>query len=216
VQPDEEGRTTLERAIELAPYNSTMRVRYAWLLFRIMEAEPALAQMRLAREYDPLSPVANGALCNMLIYRENFSEAVKVCGKAVELGPKTADNRLALATAYFFNGNGEEAISEVKIDIEAGERKYSSLGSLGYFYAKLNRRAEAEAIVKELKPEAEKDAGLYNDLALINYALGKRDEAFAYFQKSYNKRVLSVSMVRQDPVWKEIDRDPRFMELIKD
>jgi TolB-like protein/DNA-binding winged helix-turn-helix (wHTH) protein/Tfp pilus assembly protein PilF len=216
VQRDEQAKNSLERAIELAPYNSTVRVRYAWILFRTGETEQAVTEMRLAQEYDPLSAVSNGALCNMLFYREIFSEAVKVCKKAVELGPKTADNRLGLANAYFFNGNIEEAISEAKIDVEISERKYSALGTLGYFYAKLNRRAEAEAIVNQLKPEAEKDFGLYNDLALINYALGKRDEAFAYFQKSYNKRVLPISMVRQDPVWKEIDQDPRFIKLIEE
>lgn len=216
VQPDEEARPTLERAIELAPYNSTMRVRYAWLLFRDEDAERAVTEMRLAKENDPLSPVTNGALCNMLFYQENFPEAVKVCEKAVELGPKTADNRLALANAYFFNGNIEEAISQAKIDIETDERKYSSLGSLGYFYAKLNRRSEAEAIANQLKPEAEKDPGLYNDLALINYALGRQDDSFAYFQKSYKKKAVPILSMRTDPVWKEINRDPRFAQLIKE
>jgi TolB-like protein/DNA-binding winged helix-turn-helix (wHTH) protein/Tfp pilus assembly protein PilF len=215
VQTDEDAKTSLERAIELAPYNSTVRIRYAWILFRIGEMEQAVTEMQSAQEYDPLSPVTNGALCNMLIFRERFPEAIKICKKAVELGPKTADNRLALANAYFFNGNTEEAIAQAKIDVETSDRKFSSLGSLAYFYAKLGRRAEAEAIVNQLKPEAEKDAGLYNDLALINYALGKKDESFAYFQKSYRKRALPISMVRQDPVWKEIRQDQRFIQLLE-
>ncbi len=210
----ETAQRSIERAIELAPYNSTARVRYAWILLRVGKIDQAVGEMRLAQKYDPLSPVTNGALCNMLTYRENFPEAIKVCEKAVELGPKTADNRLALANAYFFNGNTEEAISQAKIDIEIDERKFSSLGSLGYFYAKLGRRAEAEAIVAQLKPQAKKDVGLFGDLTLITYALGKRDESFMYFQAAYEHKAVSVLLFRNDPVWKEIRQDPRFIKLI--
>ena len=207
----EEARLSIERAIELAPYNATARVRYAWILLRLGKVGQAVSAMRLAQEYDPLSPVSNGALCNMLTYRENYAEAVRVCEKAVALSPNTADNRLALANAYFFNGNTENAIKQVKIDIEAGRKKFSALGSLGYFYAKLNRRADAEAIIAQLKPEAVRDAGLFNDLALITYALGSRDESFVYLQKAHQNKVLPMNLIYVDPVWKEIREDPRFI-----
>ncbi len=210
----EEAQHSIERAIELAPYNSTARVRYAWILFRLGKSDQAVSQMKLAQEYDPLSPVSNGALCNILTFQESFAEAVKVCEKAVELAPNSANNRLALANAYFFNGNIEEAIKQVKIDIESGRKRFSSLGSLGYIYAKLNRRAEAEAIVAQLKPEADKDAGLFNDLTLITYALGSRDESFVYFQKAYNTKVLPMNLIYTDPVWKEIREDSRFIKML--
>jgi TolB-like protein/Flp pilus assembly protein TadD len=210
-----DAERSIERAIELAPYNSTARVRHGWILFRLGKPEQALSEMRLAREYDPLSPVSNGALCNALTYLENFAEAVKVCEKAVELAPNAADNRLALANAYFFNGNTDEAIKQAKLKIETADNKLSALGSLGYFYAKLNRRDEADAIVAQLKPEAQKDAGLYNDLTLIAYALGRRDESFEYFRKVIQNRVLPMSLFYIDPVWKEIRSDPQFIKLLE-
>jgi TolB-like protein/DNA-binding winged helix-turn-helix (wHTH) protein/Tfp pilus assembly protein PilF len=206
----------LEDAVERAPYNSTVHVRYAWLLLRLGKTDQAVSQMRLAREYDPLSPVSNGALCNLLTYQENFAEAVKVCQKAVELSPNTADNRLALANALFFNGNTEEAIKQAEIDAAQGEEKDSALGNIGYFYARSGRRAEAEAIVNRLKPNAEKQNELFKDLALITYALGKKDESFKYFKKAYEKNVLSILLFRRDPVWKEIRQDARFVELMEE
>jgi tetratricopeptide (TPR) repeat protein len=211
----QDAARSIERAIELAPYNSTARVRHGWILFRLGKPEEALGEMRLAKEYDPLSPVTNGALCNALTYRENFAEAVKVCEKAAELAPNTADNRLSLANAYFFNGNTDDAIKQAKIQAENGENKLSALGSLGYFYAKSNRRDEAEAIVAQLKPEAAKDAGLYNDLTLIAYALGKRNESFEYFRKVLQHRVLAMNLFYIDPVWKEVRCDPQFIKLLE-
>jgi len=206
----------LEAAVESAPYNSTVHVRYAWVLLRLEKTDKAVSEMRLAQEYDPLSPISNGALCNLLTYQENFAEAVKICRKAVELSPNTADNRLALANALFFNGDSEEAIKEAQLDVARGEEKDSALGNIGYFYARSGRSAEAETIVNQLKANAEKQSELYKDLTLITYALGKKDEAFRYFKKAYEKKILSVLLFNRDPVWKEIRQDARFAELMKE
>ncbi|MCD9189242.1 MAG: tetratricopeptide repeat protein [Pyrinomonadaceae bacterium] len=206
----------LENAVEREPYNSTVHVRYAWVLLRLGKTDKAVSEMRFAQEYDPLSPVSNGALCNLLTYQENFAEAVKVCQKAVELSPNTADNRLALANALFFNGNVEEAIKQAQIDAAQGEEKDSALGNIGYFYARSGRRAEAETIFNRLKANAEKQNELFKDLTLIGYALGRKDEAFKYFKRAYEKKVLSVLLFNRDPVWKEIRQDARFAELMEE
>lgn len=206
----------LENAIERAPYNSTARVRYSWILLRVGKIDQAVSEMRLAHEYDPLSPVTNGALCNILTYRENFTEAVKLCHKAVEIAPNAADNRLSLAYAYFFNGNTEEAIKEAKIDTEQGEDKDMALSALAYFYAKLGRQSEAETILAQLKPAAGNNSALFGNLALITYALGRKDEAYAYFKKGYEKRVIMFLLFRNDPVWKDMRNDPRFAKLMEE
>ena len=189
---DDAAKHSFERALELAPYNSTARVKYAWLLLREGKTTEAIGQIRSAREYDPLSPVSNGAECSMSIFQENFVETIKVCQKVVELFPNTLNNRLVLANAYFFNGDAEEAISQAKIGFETGGNKYSALGSLGYFYAKLGRLSEAEAIIAQLKPQVEKNDGLLNDLALITYALGRKNESFSYLKKAWEKKVITA------------------------
>ena len=212
---DDAARHSFERALELAPYSSTARVKYAWLLLRDGKTAEAIGQIRSAREYDPLSPVSNGAECSMSIFQENFVETIKVCQKVVELFPNTLNNRLVLANAYFFNGDAEEAISQAKIGLETGGNKYSTLGSLGYFYAKLGRLPEAEAIVTQLKLQVEKNDGLLNDMALITYALGRKNESFSYLKKAWEKKVVTAIFFRNDPVWKDLRENPRFNELIK-
>lgn len=214
---DEAAKRSLERSIELGPYNSTARTRYAWLLLRAGRVDDAVSQIRAAREYDPLSPVSNGAACTMLTFRENFAEAIKVCQQVVELFPNAPNNRLVLANAYFFNGDEEEALAQAKIEMEIiAQNKYTALGSIGYFYAKMGRRDEAEAIVSELKPEVQKDDRLYNDLALITHALGRREESLAYFRKAIEKKVIGPMFFYNDPSWKDLREDSRFDELMKD
>lgn len=210
------AKKSIERAIELAPYNSTARLRHAWILLRKDRLDDAVAEVRLARDYDPLSPVSNGALCNMLTYRENFAEAVGACRKSVELSPDTADNRLALANTLFLNGETDEAIAQAKLYTENGKLRFAALGSIGFYYAKLGRRSEAETILAQLTREAEKDPMLLIDLTLIEYALGNRDKSFVHFQKGYEKRVISAMNFHIDPLWKDVRLDARFANLIKD
>ncbi len=210
------AKMSIERAIKLAPFNSTARLRHAWILLRLDDIDGAVREMRLAREYDPLSPTSNGALCGLLIYKEEFAEAVDVCRRSVEIEPHTANNRLSLAHALFFNGNTDEALAQAKLDVDEDRQKFAALGSMGFFYAKLGRKADAEAMIKQIKPQSDKISDLLLDLTLINYALGRRDESFTYFQQAYEKRRVQRLTFMRDPVWKDVREDERFVKLMRE
>ena len=209
------SRQLLERAIELSPYSSTARIRYGWMLLK-EDVNSTVEQMRLAHEYDPLSPITNGALCNALIFQKNAGEAIKYCEKAVELSPEAASTRVLLADAYFLDGRPGDAIAQIKKRIaEAdGVDKASADGSLAYYYASLGRSAEAEPLLTDVKLQAAKYPVLLNDLAVISYALGKREEGFAYLRQAYEKKVLLVGMLRYNPIWAEVNADERVSKLL--
>jgi TolB-like protein/DNA-binding winged helix-turn-helix (wHTH) protein/Tfp pilus assembly protein PilF len=210
----EKARQSLERAVALAPYNATAHLRYGWILFRLKN-EQAISEMRLAQEYDPLSAISHGALCNLESYRQNFGEAVKACERSYELAPESV-TRLNLAYVYLFAGRTADAVKLAEMEVEKSNRKADAFGTLAYFYAKSGRRAEAEAIVRQLKPEAGKNAGLLLDLSLITFALGRKDESFEYFQKAYEKKLVSVMSFENDPMWKDVHEDERFVKLMKE
>ena len=217
-QPDmESARASLERALELAPYNSTARVRYGWNLLRAdapETLEPVEKQMRLAQEYDPLSVVSNGALCGVLMFRRKFGEALGYCRKSAELSPDSTQSRLNLSNALFFAGQHEEAIEMAKTEAEKGEQPDDALGTLGHYYAMLGRRAEAEKIYGELKLKAKKNPRLLLDLTLVGNALGRRDESLAFFKQAYEKKILPYALVF-DPVWDGVVKDPEIKKLLK-
>jgi TolB-like protein/DNA-binding winged helix-turn-helix (wHTH) protein/Flp pilus assembly protein TadD len=212
----ETAKRYIERAIQIDPYNSTAHIRYSWILFRTENLDQAFTEMQLGQQYDPLSPISNGALCSMLIYREKFGEAVKFCEKAVELSSDAADNRLSLANAYFFSGRTEDGIKLAKLGSEKTERKFSALATLGYFYARTGNHTEAKAIVERLKSEAEKDSTLFSELTLVTYALDRKDESFSYFKKAYELRLVRFLEFKYEPVWREIRLDSRFCKLMEE
>ena len=123
---------------------------------------------------------------------------------------------MMLSTAYFLAGRQNDAIEQLKrgIDETSGVEKQDALGTLGHYYAKVGRRKEAEAIFTQLERSTDDHPGLLNDLVLISYALDQRDKGFGYFKKAYEKHVLPQLMLRYNPVWKDVNSDPRVASLL--
>jgi TolB-like protein/DNA-binding winged helix-turn-helix (wHTH) protein/Tfp pilus assembly protein PilF len=215
--PGEEEHETesLQRAIELSPYNSTAHIRYGWSFIPQKNLEETVRQIRIGQENDPLSPTANNALCTVLMFHRNFDEGLKYCEKAYEIAPDSPANRLALARVYFLSGKYEEAFQKVNEELAIGKEnseKIFALGLLGYLNAKTNRREEAEKIVSRLKTEVENDPRGIGYLVLILYALDHKDEAFTYFSKAQKIKTIPPGS-QFDPMYNDVLADSRFSSL---
>lgn len=205
---------SLERAIQLSPYNPTARIRYGWQLLRLGEMDKALEQMRIAQSNDPLSPVSNSALCSMLLLKRNYPEALKYSEKAVELQPNAPMVKLQLASVYFLNGRNDEAISILKEESQKPYTKFDSIAGLAFIYAKTGKTREAEDLFLQLKNNKE-NLSQYSDLALIAYTLGKKHEALEFFKMVIEKNKQVPLSLISDPFWEEVFKDEEFKEVIK-
>ncbi|MGH9821424.1 MAG: tetratricopeptide repeat protein, partial [Pyrinomonadaceae bacterium] len=212
-----ESKDLIERAIETAPYNSTAHVRYGWILLNQGNLDRTVEEMRLAQEYDPVSPISNAALCNALDFQGKADEAIKYCEKSAELAPGLNGAQIALAEAYFAGGRHNDAVNLGEKIVASGgdeDQKLSALASVGYFHAKLGHRQAAEKIVAEIRPHASQNPIFLNDMVVINYALGKRDEGYAYFQQLYEHRAMPPFLLKYDPAWADVRADERVIKLI--
>ncbi|MCU1290179.1 MAG: cadC 15 [Acidobacteria bacterium] len=208
----------LERAVTLAPYNASARHRYGWILLSNGKLNEGAREMRLAQEYDPLSPATNRAFCSVLVMQRNYPEAAGQCEKTIEIYPDAPNSRRALARAYFYNGRHADAFAQLETQIKTGREDdvVSARGELGYYYAKIGKTKDAEKIHAELKQEYEKNHKRAPDLALIAFALGKKDEALVHFKEMtrfLDKIPDSHLSLAYDPYWDEIKTDARFAAL---
>lgn len=209
------AKQLLEKAIELSPYNSTAHVRYGWVLLRD-GTDKTVKEMRLAQEYDPLSPLTNGALCNALIFDNKISEAIPYCEKSVELAREIPTSRVLLADAYYLSGRPDDALAQInsRIAETEGVERAGAEGSLAFYYAKLGRRSEAEEIFNRLKPLIDEQPSVLNDLILISYALDRPDEGYGYFRQAVDKRLLTSVMYEYHPIWEQVRADKRTLDYI--
>jgi DNA-binding winged helix-turn-helix (wHTH) protein/TolB-like protein/Tfp pilus assembly protein PilF len=204
---------SLERAIQLSPYNPTARIRYGWQLLRQGNLEGANQQIRIAQENDPLSIVSNSALCTILLLKREFPEAVKYCEKCVEIQPNAPMVRVQLASAYFLNGQPEPAVAILKEEVQNPRNRPDALSGLAYIYAKTGRTKEAEEIYVKLKNDTEFFSHRYSDLALVSHALGKREESLQYFRKMADSGSRIPVSVISDPYWDDILKDEEFKQI---
>lgn len=212
------AREKIERAVALAPYNSSARHRYAVILLLSRKQDEGVVQMRLAQEYDSLSPTINKALCNALISQRKFSEAVGFCEKAVEISPATPGARASLAYAYFLDQRYDEAFEQINLEMLNEKAKTASRAALAYYYAETGRRAEAEKIYAELKTESPKAPFLAINLTVIGYALEKKKEALEYYKKMLQLIDCDPELrifFEYDQMWDEIKRDPDFDKVYR-
>jgi Flp pilus assembly protein TadD len=87
------------------------------------------------------------------------------------------------------------------------------VGELGYVYALLDNRAEAEKIINELNGRETRE---YIDPVLVAYiyiALGDKDGAFASLQKAYQQRSGLICFLQIEPKFDRLRSDPRFQDL---
>lgn len=208
----------LERAVMLAPYNASSRHRYGWILLSNGKLDDGARELRLAQEYDPLSPATNRAYCSVLVMQRNFPAAIKQCEKTIEIYLATPNSQRALVRAYFYNGRYTDAFNQLEIQISLSKQEeiISARGEYAYYCAKLARTTEAEKIYAELKQGFEKDRSLASDLTLTAFALGKKDEALLYFKEmlKFADKVPDAHLsLSYDPHWDELKADRKFASL---
>jgi DNA-binding winged helix-turn-helix (wHTH) protein/TolB-like protein/Tfp pilus assembly protein PilF len=215
----EKGSQLLQKSLTLNPNCVEAQIRYAWFSLGQREFQRALQGMKKAQELDPVSPLTNGALGQMLYLQGNYDEAIKFSSKALDLEPSNFIVHSVLALSYEQKGMYQAAIEEVKKAKEASqstsEMSYT-VGVLGYIYATMNRKQEALKILAELQQmkKVNPDSVSSFESALIYEALGEREKAVELLSLVYENEPLIPMTYTFDPRMESLRADPRFKELM--
>lgn len=203
-----------QRAIELNPNYSLGRRGYGFLLSVTQRHQEAIAQLKLARESDPLSVPVNAFLGVVLIKARQYQEAIAASRKTVELEPENPMGHWILARALDAAGLFAEAVTEAEKanSLASGSQPY--FAHLAYASAKNGDRDRAWKIVNEMLEQAKtKYVGTYY-LGVIYAGLGENDLAIEALEKAYqekNVRLLEVF----DPGLDSLRSDVRFQDLVR-
>jgi len=204
------GRAELLRAIELDPHEAHAREYLA--LTSIMLGQPAEA-VKFAQQSvddDPLSPTnrATLALSQYVIGRCDL--ALPTLDSLATMKPPllrvAGYKSLCLGT----KGRWDEAAEVMRS--APGANGSHMMGFLAIALAKGGHRDEAVRIRAKLEQDAASNAGVHFDLALIDYALGDIDDAFAELRRSVDAGLLLAEVM--GPVFDDFRSDPRFAAIV--
>lgn len=211
----ERAEQQYKRALALNPNYALGHYRYSGLLSRARRHEEAVAESRRANELDPLSPSMMSALGQALLFARRYDEAQQALLKALELDPNYFPAHALLADTHNARGMFEDSITEVKkAEIVAPADPWVR-ADLGYVYAKLGRKSDAEKVLKELKAESQSRymSGFF--VSWVCIGLGKNEEALQWLERAYQQKDYQLSWISVSPVFDPIRSDPRFAALMR-
>ena len=201
--------------LQLDPKNATGHHWYAELLLFIGRTEEAFKEIDIAVDLDPVS---QGILKDRGIfqyYLGQYDEALKTAQTTLDLDPGFVPVHRLISLAYTGKGMYEEAINEtVKWGSLTGNKIKTDV-ALAHIYAVAGKENDARRIIEETVIEKMLSSNDYRGVALVYTALGEKDEAFEWLEKSCQKHEESLCSLGIDPKFDSIRDDPRFTTLLK-
>ena len=200
----------LSRAVMLAPNNADAHIHLAHLYSNLGRKQEALTHARRAVELNPISPLIGALEGLYLSHQREHEAAVQRLKEVITLDPQFWLSHHLLANALVDAGQYEAALAE-----SAEAKRLSPLQTLSDTFgaialARLGRTDEARAVLKSLEATARQSYVPPTHFAMIEAALGERDQAFQHLDAALSVRDARLALLKSDPKWDDLRADPRF------
>jgi DNA-binding SARP family transcriptional activator len=168
----------------------------------------AVAEESRAVRVDPLSAEANVELAHAFYFARRYDEAFAQIRK-VNVVPPFRRAVIYLAEIDMARGKWESAITALRA---LPPNRVRGRALLGYALGRAGERTEATGILSELIIRWKAGTSGAFDVATVCAGLGDFDEAFAWLNRAFDDRSLSVEIMT--PLFDDIRADQRF-ELVR-
>jgi len=200
-----------QRAIEVEPSNALAHTWYANVLVVLDRMTEAEAELQRAQELDPVSLGIYGAASAFLYYARRYDEFIKHCEGWVERNPNLEWHcHHGLGAAYVQMGRYEEAIGELREALKSSTMYEHTATELANSLAVAGQREEALKVLDRVENIPWRTFGI----ALVHTGLGETDEAFRSLEKAIELRAPLVTLLKVDPRFDSLRRDPRYPNLL--
>lgn len=207
------AETEYKRAIELNPTDARMHQWYASLLSARGRHDEAIGEIERAKELDPVSVVISSVSGMYLFHARRYEEAIDAFSKTLEMDPTYGHARGYLGAVYEQKGMFQQAIDAFKKNVETNREM--NLQPLGHAYALAGKRAEASAILDELKEMSKQRYVPAYFMAVVYTGLNDKTQAIEWLQKGYEERSGGLIFINVDPRFEVLRSDARFQDLLR-
>ena len=204
-----------KQAIALNPNYATAHQWYAEYLLKMGRVDEALAELKRAREIDPLSLIIYFVLAKAYLDLGRYEEAREQCEKALEIDPN-------FGPIHFFIGLLNEDKGDYKKAVPAYQKAMKLTGGLslvggrlGYTYGMSGETDKAEKILRELKEKRKEKYVSSYFIALIYLGLGETDKAFEWLETAFEERDFWLTNITSFPEFDHLCSDRRLTYLLK-
>lgn len=208
------AHTELRRAIAIAPSLSLVNEIQALYNISIGRFDAAFANLRIARERDPLSiPLATFSQFGLLVSRR-YQEAAKPGVHAVAREPNAGLLRTIVGLNLIYAGRKSEGVEHLNASMRIDQSSpVALLAAAGFVRA--GDETRARRVLAAVKGRMPRSYVCAYEVASVHAALGERDEAFLWLDRAKRDRCDCMLWLNIEPWFDEIRGDQRFAELVR-
>ena len=203
------------RAIELNAGLASAHELYGWYLAAMGRLVQAVAAEKRALELNPMSAEVNAILGHILYLARDYDLAIEQLHKGLDIDPNYWFGHLLLGLAHQRKNEHAKAIAEFERARIIENAIPETLAALGYGYAVLGERSEAERLLHELKELSEQRYVPAYLIAKVFAGLGEKSDALTWLEKAYQDRSVFVAWLKVEPEMDTLRSEPRFQVLLR-
>jgi serine/threonine-protein kinase len=211
----EDAEKEFNRAIALNPGYATAHQWYALYLTAMGWTEQAIAEIKIAQNYDPLSVVINTTAALVYNFARQFDQAIEQCLKVFEVFSGFPLAHFERGRAYEQKGLFEEALAEHQNARTFSGDTPQTVASVGHALALLGRAEEAHKVLDELLEIGERKYLPAIYLAGIFTGLNDKDQAMHWLEKAFLDHSDYLVYLQMEPTFDSLHSDPRFQDLAR-
>ncbi len=202
------AEASCQRALALEPGNSVVVRRAAALAATLGRIDDALAMTRRSAELDPLSVASYYNLAIQSYYAGHLDEAVAALKKVLSFKSDYPGAHKRIGQIYIAQGHPVEGLAEMEHERDPLWRPQG----LALAYHAMGRKKESDAALAEL---VAKSASQGYRIAEVYAFRGEADQTFEWMEKAYAERDGMLSQMKNDPLTKSLEHDPRYIAFLK-
>jgi len=209
------AETEFKKAIELNPNVAWIRQAYGWFLMSAGRFKEAAAEMDKARELDPSSLTLNVGRGRLFYYSRQYDQAIQQFQNIIAVEPNDSSSYYSLYTIYEQKQMHTQALEAYLKYLNLGGappeiteefREAFRVSGWQGFLRKQLETLETKSRTRQVEPF---------QFADVYVRLGQKDEAFAWFEKTFAARDVSTLQFKIEPVYDSLRDDPRYAQLIR-
>ena len=208
-----EADREFRRALELNPNYATAHHWYgATYLTKLGRFDEAIAELKRAQDIDPLSLVISADLGNIYVQARQYDKAIEQLRKTIEMDQNFYLAHWLLGMAYEMKGSLREATLSYQTAKQLNDDPWV-LSLLAHVSVASGKRDQALKILSELKQISKQRYVSAYGFAIIYAALGEKDQAFQWLEKSYDNGEARITRIKVDPLVDNLRSDSRLADL---
>lgn len=200
-------------AIQLDPNYPLGHRMLGVALSHMCRHEEAEAEIRRARELDPLYVMHQSLSSQIAFAARNYSAAVQFARQAIVVDPEFWIAQVHLAQVYIELGENQLALAALNYCGKFGVNS-KAIALRGYVFARMGRIEDALEVLNTLLSISKERYVPPYAMAIVHAGLKQYDLALQWLDRCCDARDVHVVFLTVDPKWDPMRGDARFSSLL--